>query len=1103
MACGINKVKIGKANVDASKVSAALDAAEKADTYVLALEAGFLKMPKGVTASAWEKWFKQIHDKTRGANITEKSITGSVDAKSTKLKNLLNMEDRASKELLPETISIIETYKERILERKQLLDEDQVDTLIEVIENVIWANNMDNTVEKSRTAAIKNINTKLGGDNEKYYPHFRKLLNIPLKSIKDPALKVKYLSVLEALSNRSAVLNTVNIGAVLSDAKDVLANVQEIPKETNEITGKQTEKHSFWKERFKAQKIVMPKGITADERRVIKFAMTLKDADLDVLTDTEMRQLSESIDNLNGGIVTGTLNNILWTIKAHRLKNVLKPVVMGIQPVNLSNAASRLYGAIKGSATKKRAVLEIIRSSPKTVVDEVFGSKGTTIFQETFNFLGQESEQADLQNRIAQEKTDAMKKKLAKSFKGKHNKITRSTFKLKIYEKTLQHETNPDEFSAMDYVKRIFRDSENGAFYDQYSENILNELIADYAVDGEFSREKLEASLTDVEKEVLLFNRKMNEERLNKELFVSGVLKGKRSESTANYSPNNEIIEGGNEISLEEIRARLTGIDRDEKLVRSKEGKAPLISLDVLGDTLKATKQNNIEYYMTEPVRVINRGMDILIEELKDDNASGLQVEGARSIQYALIENIDNVIGRKTQQYSAGTRLISKALKHGYAAQLASFPRAAAELISNLPFALIKNPRQFMAGMAHTDIFLLNQDKGLLVMKNLKSIQISKLFSEGSYSSRFTEGSFFDYEATGNQKGLSPLKARMRYVKGVLLDNKIANAPEKLADILLSTPDKLVSRPLYFGTLATKFKDVTGKEIDFTKIAANDEAYMEANADALKQAGLEADSVSIQMGATNNGFAGISKLDKDPTDTFSKQAYKYASGYLMRFMIHEASTFKTGVLSLVGQGRLTPYQGFLTLAAASMRLSLYFPMYAYLSAQLAALLGVEDEEEEEPMKDILTRDLIGGLAAMFTQGRLSSFPRVPINWGIEKINENYLGDLRGGAKYEPYKHSMVFSMITEKDFRYGSTFADFLLKFTGPARPFLKDFDKLWKDHVAIQSKKPGYKQDKLKDAAFKRFIMMAAGHTGFFPAYKDAIRIYNQQEYLASKKGK
>ena len=1122
MKCGINSVKIGSEEVPYSKVAAALAAAEKSNTYSEAVEAGWVKLPNSVTPSAWEKWFKRIHLVNTQGNITAEDISGFDDNKTQRLKRLLNMDDylettkgKRYYKLLPETVNIIASYRRRLLEQHDLLNEDQVTALTDAIENVIWANNTTQKANATRNKAIASLNTKLGAGNKQYYNIFRSVLKIPLQAIKDPILKEKYLRVLGALSERTAVLSLKKLGSVLSDAKDIIANAQEFKQTEEELAALNSTdakndpvKHKFWSAAIlnRLKQFKMPTGLTTDEKRIVKKLEGLTAADLDLLTHSQLRLLHDTIENVEGEVLPAILNDILWTVQAHKVAAVIEPVVTGMKPGGLSKLGQKLYGNLKKHVTKSNnALLEIIRSSPKHVVDEIFGSKGTAVFEETFGFLAKQQQQMELANLRLTEKTEKVEGIHKKFFKGKVNKVTKSIYKLKIYEKALEHASNPDQFSPMEYIQRIIDESHKDIFYTQYDRTLLEELIKEYAPNGEFDIKLLEASINPAEQQVLDHNRSVNDEKVKKVLFVSGVYRGQRVDQLVNYSPSNVIGESGQERSLDELVSRINGTSFGSKAANKRTAtKAPLISLDVTGDVLKSAKEVNVEYYMAEPVRVTQRALTFLTKKLQNENASSLHQQGAAALQQALKMNIESNLGRQAEQYSFGKKVAAFFLKHGYAAQLASAPRAVAEFISNLGFALLNNPRSFVQGITSLSTYSMDAGKGQAIAEALRSKQISKLFGKGNYSGKFVEGSFFDYEGKQVRKAKSPMAARMEYIRSLLFDNKLANFPSMLADKALSGPDKMIARPIYFGEVASKFKEITGQEIDFEKVAAQDEAYMKLHEEALNEASNSADQQSILAGASNNPYAGISKLDKNPTDPFTTKAYKYVSGYLMRFMIYEASTFRTGVLSAVGQGRYSKAKGAQILAASSIRLGLYFPMYSYLAAAFAMLLGFDDDEKEkEDLGEAIQRDVFGGILTMMTQGRLTSLPRVPINFAIEHLNEKWGQDLRNGEEYDSYKHSIVFNMVSGRDFARGKSFNDLLMKFSGPLRPLQKDAAKIWDAQQRINSTKDPTKKAELEAALAKRYALMVAGHTGFAPFYKDMMRILNTEEYKAGKRAK
>ena len=94
-----------------------------------------------------------------------------------------------------------------------------------------------------------------------------------------------------------------------------------------------------------------------------------------------------------------------------------------------------------------------------------------------------------------------------------------------------------------------------------------------------------------------------------------------------------------------------------------------------------------------------------------------------------------------------------------------------------------------------------------------------------------------------------------------------------LADGLISTPDKIVMRPMWFGSFASEFKKITGIEPDMDKIAANDSKYMADNAEALAKATEIADETSVMTGSTANPFLGILKGTRKPGDSGFKTAF--------------------------------------------------------------------------------------------------------------------------------------------------------------------------------------------------------------------------------------
>ena len=93
-------------------------------------------------------------------------------------------------------------------------------------------------------------------------------------------------------------------------------------------------------------------------------------------------------------------------------------------------------------------------------------------------------------------------------------------------------------------------------------------------------------------------------------------------------------------------------------------------------------------------------------------------------------------------------------------------------------------------------------------------------------------------------------------------DNMTTRGAIALSDKMISTPDMLATRTIWFGNFAIEFKNLTGQEVDFNKIAENDAAYMSQFKSELKKATKKADREGVLIGATDNPLMGILKNKK-------------------------------------------------------------------------------------------------------------------------------------------------------------------------------------------------------------------------------------------------
>ena len=163
---------------------------------------------------------------------------------------------------------------------------------------------------------------------------------------------------------------------------------------------------------------------------------------------------------------------------------------------------------------------------------------------------------------------------------------------------------------------------------------------------------------------------------------------------------------------------------------------------------------------------------------------------------------------------------------------------------------------------------------------------------------------------------------------------------------LMSGPDQILARPLYYGAFAKAFakatKDINGKEIklkakDFKDLAEGkgvlaDEQYRLARERATRAA----DDFSITITTSTNPFEGVEKNIQRPEKGLLKPLYRLANGYMARFTLFEYNTARRAVNALYmnGKGELNKKQALGLLTGVTMRMSMYMVLYTAMTQLL-------------------------------------------------------------------------------------------------------------------------------------------------------------------------
>ena len=173
----------------------------------------------------------------------------------------------------------------------------------------------------------------------------------------------------------------------------------------------------------------------------------------------------------------------------------------------------------------------------------------------------------------------------------------------------------------------------------------------------------------------------------------------------------------------------------------------------------------------------------------------------------------------------------------------------------------------------------------------------------------------------------------------------------------------------------------------------------------------------VQAASTVNPFQKAAKLNVDKSKPTYRRFIATVNNYLTNFMITEFNTARAAAYSLVTEGRIPKPKAAAMLTGVYLRVVTYTLMANIITGGFYSLLGFDkdDEEEEELTWDDVVRAAAGGFISMLVSRNFGNIFKIVENYGIEQLNEEYGDMLRQGEEYDPYKHSLVFNKIKEKE----------------------------------------------------------------------------------------
>jgi len=1044
-----------------------------------------------------------------------------------------------------------------------------VDKLIKymdkVFENAEYADKIARS-NKKRETAKNNIRSKIGSAKATFN-NLNKVFSINARLIPDSVLET-YIELVDQFGVRGAVLKLEEVSAINEKAVEVInaidAEISEIPKLQQVFDTYPNKRMKDGKVDFtstiedmvkdgtiqredadlmnKYKKDILPTEEKA-EAEAVEYTFEVKDNNvvdaldkesaqrfldlvenhpeaLEQLSENEKKNLQGVIDNIEAGFFPSYGNNLSNEIESIVAKDIVLPrVKKGSRYIfdrlisNMKVLGAQAYRSMFKTKDKPKTSTEYsIRANPLSDIDNVLGNMNRTdIYDNVFGKAARSLATLDAEIDIVQEKLMKAEALLNKQYKT-GNKIVKSKFRIMAYMLEREFQSNRDSdkvFSAVDALEatiQAYGKNKTKSIYSKKDISILKEILQEFK-DGNI--DDIYNSFSNRDKQAIKLIDEVNTSLSDKALHTASVVRGSRPTMLDNYVHHSVASVDAN--SLETVTSKYnqfkTFSTKAGTLVERTPG-VKALNFDVLNATMKGARETLTDYHMTNTAKTIFKTLNKLKSDIVDDeNSTEKEIELAN----ALIDSFDTAMRIVFEKsYSPVELGFLNSLKGlGYKALLASVPRATAELGSNVGYVMTTSPAAFISGYKNYREYVMSQ-RGRDVMLNLNSEVTGKNYSKKVTGKTADIGLFVDAEGISRSSAVNDVQDKANYI--LSFPKKLINIlAEKPAEFLISAPDKAISRPLWFGSLSSKFKELTGNDIDMDAIENNDAAYLRENKDALDKATRFADKEVTRAATSINVFNGVLKNKINPNDSGTQKAFKEINGFMTNFIVYEYTTARAGITALIHGGEISRAEGVRLLAGTTLRMSMYMVLYQMLShafdAAAAAVTGVDfGDDQPEDLDDLFARQLVGSIVSTMIGKNMGNIAKIGPMMGLEYINETYLQGLRDGKDFDPYKHSMSYSMLSREAIENilegkKGPFDAIIPAVSGPYSPMAKTMQR----GITVLSRATTAKKEETRERAKNelknRIVLEMLGNLGLIPLYKDVRRIVLKDMFKKEEK--
>ncbi len=980
---------------------------------------------------------------------------------------------------------------------------------------------------------------KVGADNNALIDVLKILAKAEISSI--PLDKLDSFEALVDIYGASKkTLDIQNVGA---DTKAALDIINSLDAEADaDVKVEKVKKEKEAKEYNLDEAVSEIKEIKANTDLISNKDSKKIAEELNLITDQDIKELvSENKDgtfdysmveslrsvmqNLSQGIVTPEANNILLEVKSNKAaKIVTKPfskiTLSGIKR-NFKNLSSSIKLAITSkSPSGKNIILDKVRSNVASYIDDAFGNlNSTVIFDNTFGLLAQAYESFKVNTDQGFSKIEAAEKVLEFDGKGivrrtarfgnSANKIVAKKYKIRLLQLAREHNLNldkngkpnkkaPSAKEMIDATIEFYNKPENKNVY-KNDLKILEQLVDEFTVDGEISLDKLESSLTKGEKKALSIYDEVNNSLAEKGLFTSSVIRSNRIDLLNGYS-HRVVLSNETSAAIDEKAVEFSKASTKSGTFEGRTDGPKPISFDPSLSAQRGLQETNIDYFMTSKIREVMKTINKVSKNMKAEGTDA-QIQAADALKKSAEEVIKITYGETMRPVGVGEMFLNRIKRNAYQAILAGVPRMGIELASNFSFVMA-NPKAALLGFKKfAGLSYLGGKKGADILNNLGSTETTKQYNAKTFTSRFADMSNFAQSSPDSMRAKSAFM-NVLGILGRLGPKQTISAIDQIAGAIISTPDRAMTRPMWYGTFALRFEAETGIKLskkDFIEIGEGTSKYLsDEYSDAVKKSTKEADRMGVKISSSQNPFKGVIKNMRrnDPNQPVLLNTYRAVNKFMATFSLFEYGTTRNALGALQRSGDMSKKQAVGIMAAATVRMTMYPLLLSLVANGFDELFtDAEYEEDDSSIEDMITRQTIGTVLTLLTRRSMGNIPNLLPSFGVEKFNEYMLGDFREG-EYDPFKHSITFSQFNEGDLKKKGLIETAIGIVAGPMGPIIKTLQRSTDLAVRSITNKTEESREKNKKELTNRMALEVMGNLGLIPFYKDVRRVVMKEMF-------